>query len=104
MQTLPCHTLSRVTLRGLRFRSMEGCKITRQAYIFRMAFKVGARHPILGFGHQIAYLIDSPLLLVVGGVESESYKQYGGKHYVDHEKGELRADIYLSLELKAKVQ
>ena len=83
---------------------MEGCMITGPACIFRTAFRVGAWHPTLRFGHQIAYLIGRPLLLVVGGTESESYKQYGGKHYVDQEKGKLRADIYLCLGLKARVQ
>ena len=51
-----------------------------------MAFGVGAQHPILGFGHQVAYLIGRPLLLIVGGVESKSYKQNGDEHHVDYEE------------------
>jgi hypothetical protein len=49
-------------------------------------------------------LIGRPLLLIVGGTKSKSYKQCGDKHYVDHEKGDLRANIYLGLGLRAGVQ
>jgi hypothetical protein len=78
--------------------------ITGLAYAFRTTFRVGAQCPILMFGHQIAYLIGRPLLLIVGGTKSKSYKQCGDKHYVDHEKGDLRANIYLGLGLRAGVQ
>jgi hypothetical protein len=73
----------------LCFRAMVGCMIIGLACVFKTAFRVGARHPILEFGHQIAYLIGRPLLLIMGGLESKSYKQFEDKHYVNHVKGEL---------------
>ena len=59
---------------ALRFHAVVDYTIIGPACVFETTFRVGARHPILGFGHQVAYLIGRPLLLIVGGVESKSYK------------------------------
>ena len=74
---------------ALCFHAVVDCTNTRPACVFKMAFRVGARHPILGFRHQIVYLIGRPLLMIVGGVESKSCNQYNDKHHAGHVKGEL---------------
>ena len=59
---------------ALRLLDGEGCTMRGPTCVFMAAFKVGARHPIRAFGHQIAYAIGQLLLLIVGQIEQGSWR------------------------------
>jgi len=76
--TFLCEVVFGLPLEDLHFEDEDSWRMMGATRILFVAINEGALHPILGPGHQMRYLIGRLLLLMVGGIESMSYRRKQG--------------------------